>query len=201
MRGPRKWMGGTDLASGVAAAAAFLAMVFPLHMVLWVSALLAAGVYLGVSLATRGSGRESAESVTEGELIHRIEQQSRPISNPRVRSRIAQICQQASGVLFFLEEHPEKAEAWRGIVRECLQSTLRVVERYVEFSRFLDNPSQQSMREVEELLDQVSGTFAGLRRRLVDEGAADLSAEMAVFRSTLQALEEVNVLNRGGGAS
>jgi hypothetical protein len=118
-----------------------------------------------------------------------------------VQSKIAQIDDGARRVLAYLEQHPEKAGGWRGIVRECLESTLRIVRRYLELSRFFEDPSRQSLKEVEELLDQVASTFTSLGRRLVDEGAADLSAEMDVFRSTLQAVNEVNVLNRGGEAS
>jgi hypothetical protein len=104
-------------------------------------------------------------------------------------------------VLLFLAQHPEKADPWQELVRQSVESTVRIVERYVELSRFLDDPSRQSLQQVEELLDQVAGTFANLRGRLVDEGAADLSEEVAVFRSTLQALDEVNVQSQGGGGS
>src|SRR5262249_25682436 len=111
---------------------------------------------------------------------------------PRVQARIGEITQQARAFLAFLNEHPDRAAAWREIVRDCLESTDRIVGRYVEIARFMDDPRQQSLGEVEDLLGQVATTFATLRRRLVDEGAADLSAEMEGFRGTLQAVNEVN---------
>jgi 5-bromo-4-chloroindolyl phosphate hydrolysis protein len=190
---------GTDIAAGVTAAASFLVMVFLLGMHLGLSALLAAGVYLGTWLITRQAGG-TPDRASEAELLRQLDALCRTVPNPQVQRKIAQIDDGARRVLAFLEQHPEKADGWRGIVRECLESTLRIVRRYLELSRFFEDPSRQSLQEVEELLDQVAGTFTSLGKRLVDEGAADLSAEMDVFRSTLQAVNEVNVLNRGGGA-
>jgi hypothetical protein len=195
----------TDLISGVIAALAFLAMVFALRMELWLGILLAAGIYLAVRLITRKAPHDLPETVTEEELLREIHQLSGTVANPAVRDRIIQILQQARSVLDFLEQSTRfagtraQAETWRGIVRECLQSTQRIVQRYAELSRFVQDPNQQSLMAVEELLEQVSGTFTNLGRRLVDEGAADLTAEMDLFRGTLQALNEVNVLNRTGG--
>jgi 5-bromo-4-chloroindolyl phosphate hydrolysis protein len=194
-------MGGTDVVAGLTAAAAFLGMVFLLGMNLGLSALLAALLYLGMWLVTRSPARDTPPGVTEAELLEQLGALQPTISNRQVREKIAEICDGARRVLIFLEEHPEKASAWRGIVRECLESTLRIVRRYQELSRFVQDPSRHSLRDVEELLDQVARTFTGLQTRLVDEGAADLSAEVDVFRSTLQAVNEISVQNRGGESS
>src|SRR5438105_938282 len=126
--------GQSDILSGVTGAAAFVAMSLLLHMPLWLSALLAAGVYLGIRFVARPGVSAVQESLTEAELIQRIGQLVPAIANPRVRGRISESCGQAQRVLSFLDQHPEKAGAWRGVVRECLQSTLRIVERYVELS-------------------------------------------------------------------
>src|SRR5438128_2351960 len=141
-------------------------MVFLLRMEVWLGILLAAGIYLGVRLVTRKAPREVPESVATEELLRQIEQLSRNIANAAVRDRIIQILQQARSVLDFLEQHPAQAETWRGIVRECLQSTQRIVQRYAELSRFVQDPNQQSLMAVEELLEQVSSTFSNLGRRL-----------------------------------
>jgi len=196
-----KQVAGTEVAAGVIAAGALLAMIFALGMPLWLGVFLAALVYAGVRLLAHHTSRELPEAATEPELLGQIDQLCRAVANPRVRSKIAAIREQAGTLRAFLEQHPEKAEAWNGILRDCLESTLRITRRYVELSRFFDDPSRQSVAQVEDLLGQVSTTFANLRTRLVDEGAADLSAETEVFRSTLQALNEVNVLNRPGGNS
>jgi hypothetical protein len=194
---PRK--SGSDLAAGVAAAAAFLVMVLLLKMALWIGALLAAAVYAGVWLLYGVPAALPQRDATEEELIHRIGQLYQPIANHRVREQIAQICDQARRVSAFLKEHPERIDPWRAILRECLLSTLRILERYVELARYLDDPGTESLRQVEELLGEVSHAFVNMRHRLIDEGAHDLSGEMQVFRSTLQALDEINVVNRGGG--
>jgi hypothetical protein len=184
----------------VAAAGSFLGMIFGLGMPLWLGVPLAALVYGGIRLALPYTVREGAESVSEAALLREIDQLCRSVANPRVRGKIAAIRDQAATLRAFLDQHPDKAQAWDGILRECLESTLRITRRYVELSRFFDDPARQTVRQVEELLEQVSTTFANLRTRLVDEGAADLSAETAMLRSTLQALDEVNLVNRREGS-
>jgi glutamine synthetase adenylyltransferase len=196
---PRK--PGSDLAAGVAAALAFLVMVLVLKMALWLGALLAAAVYAGVWLLYGAPAALPRREATEDELIHRIAQLYQPVENPRVREQVGRICEQARRVSAFLKEHPERIDPWRDILRECLQSTLRILERYVELARYLDDPGTESLRQVEELLGEVSQAFVNIRHRLIDEGAHDLSGEMQVFRSTLQALDEINVVNRGGGSA
>jgi hypothetical protein len=190
----------TEVAAGVGAALAFLAMLFLLHMPLGLGVLLAACVYAGIALLGRSAAPARVEP-TEQELLQQIHESARSIANARVRQKIGALLGQAQRVLVFLEEHPERADAWRAVVRECLQSSLRIVNRYADLSRFFEDPSRQSLREVEELLDQVSATFTNVGQRLIEEGAADLTAEMEVFRSTLQAVNEVNVLKQGGSNS
>jgi hypothetical protein len=201
VRKASKQVAGTEIAAGVGAAGALLAMIFLLGMPLWLGIFLAALVYAGARLLAHQTSRELPEGATEAEMLRQIDQLCQAVPNPRVRSKIAAIRDQAGLLRAFLEQHPDKDEAWSGILRECLESTLRISRRYVELSRFFEDPTRQSVTQVEELLGQVSTTFANLRTRLVDEGAADLSAETEVFRSTLQALNEVNVLNRPGGRS
>jgi len=190
----------TDIAAGLGAALAFLVMLFLLHMPLWLGVALAAGVYAGIALLGRTASPAQLEP-TGHELLQQIHESARSIANARVRQKIGALLGQAQRVLVFLDEHPERADAWRGVVRECLQSSLRIVNRYADLSRFFEDPSRQSLQEVEELLDQVSATFTNVGQRLVEEGAADLTAEMELFRSTLQAVNEVNVLKQGGGNS
>jgi hypothetical protein len=198
LRGPEKKSATTDLALGLAAAGAFLAMVFLLQMHVLLAAPLAGGVYLGLRLLTAGPTASPALP-SEAELIQAIGQHAHAVREPRVQRQLAEICRQAQLFLAYLQQHPQEAGAWRGVVRECLDSTLGIVQRYVELSRFVDDPGSPALREVEALLAQAAATFAGLRRRLVEEGAADLSAEVAAFRSTLQAVDEVSLSNRRGG--
>src|SRR5207248_3105192 len=58
----------TDIAAGIGAALAFLAMLFLLHMPLWLGVVLAACVYAGVWLVGRGAARAPVEP-TETELL------------------------------------------------------------------------------------------------------------------------------------
>jgi len=188
----------TDLALGLAAAGVFLAMVFLLHMHVLLAAPLAGGVYVGLRLITAASPA-SPVLPSEEELIRRIGQHADAVMEPRVQQQLGEICRQAQLFLAYLQQHPQEAGAWRGVVRECLDSTLGIVQRYVQLGRFVDDPRSPALREVEELLAQAAATFAGLRQRLVEEGAADLSAEVAAFRNTLQAVDEVSLSNRRGG--
>lgn len=192
--------GSSDLIPGIGAAVAFLILVFVLRMPLLLAAGLAGAVYVGLRLTLQQTRETAAPAPTEWELLQSISQHQHAVTDLSVRRKITGICEQARLFLQFLTQHPQQAQSWQPIVRECLVSTLRVTAQYVHLVQFLDDPSHPSLREAEELLDQVSSTFATLRRRLVDERAADLSAEMELFRSTLQAVNEVNLVNRGGSS-
>jgi len=193
-RGP-----GTDLVAGLVAAVAFLVMVFPLAVNLWLSIALAGLVYAGARLGLTRGEAPAPRALDSRELIRQIGQLCAAIPSAKVRERVAETLRQASGILSYLDAHPDKGTVWRGIVCDSLESTRRVVQRYVELSRFVDDPRHSSLAAVEDLLDHVAHTFSGLRARLVDEDAADLSDEMEVFRSTLKALDEVTLVNRAGG--
>jgi hypothetical protein len=132
-------------------------------------------------------------------LVREIEELSLRVPNPEVRARIGRICEKGARFIQFLAEHPAQATAWGGIVRECLDGTLQIVERYLELSRFFENPATESVPEIDALLEQVSDTFQGLRSRMIQESTADLSAETEVLRSTLQAVNEVSQSQRMGG--
>jgi len=198
LRGPERNGGVTDLVLGLVAAGAFLGMVFLLHMHVIIAALLGGGVYVGLRLVT-ARPPSSPALPTEEELIRNIGQHAYAVKEPRVQRQLSEICRQAQLFLAYLQQHPQEAGAWRGVVRECLDSTLGIVQRYVQLGQFVDDPGSPALREVEELLSQAAATFSGLRRRLAEEGAADLSAEVAAFRSTLQAVDEVSLSNRRGG--
>ena len=192
---------GTDLMVGLIAAAAFLLMVFLLRMNVLLAGVLGGAVYLGLRLVMSGAAPPAPPVVSEQELLRSISQHAIAVSNLPVRRKLEGICQQAQRFLAFLEQHPDEAAAWRSIVRECLESTLRIIERYVQLARFADEGDAHLLAEAETLLDQVAGTFANLRHRLVEEGAADLSAEVEAFRGTLQAVDEVSLSSRRGGTS
>src|SRR5436309_1129706 len=131
MRNPSgRQSGNEDLVAGVAAAAAFLLFVFLLHVWLWVGALLAVGVYVGVRL-----------------LVQQLNELCPSVPEPRVRSRVAEIGDQAGRVLEYLDQHAARSGAWRPIVRECLESTLKILQRYVELSRFADAGSRGGLRQ------------------------------------------------------
>ena len=162
---------------------------------------LSATVYVGVWLVVQGGGSPRERRATEEELIRQLSERYPQLPNPATRQRIAAICAQSSRFLEFIRQDPERGAAWRGIVGECLQTTLRIVDRYGELAPFFEDPSHQSVPEVDALLDQLAATFASLRNRLLEEGAADLSEETQAFRSTLHALDEVTVPNRRGEIS
>ena len=193
--------GTTDLVAGLIAAAAFLLLVFLLRMNVLLAGVLGGAIYLGLRLVMSGATAPPPPVVSETELLRSIGQQADAVSNLPVRRKLEGICQQAQRFLAFLDQHPDEAAAWRSIVRECLESTLRIVERYVQLTQFVDEGDASLLVEAEALLDQVAGTFANLRHRLVEEGAADLSAEVEAFRGTLQAVDEVSLSHRRGGTA
>lgn len=188
-----------DLVQGLAAAGAFLGMVFVLRMHVLFAAVLAGGVYLGLRLLTTRPAATASPKLSEEELIRGIAQHAAAVKSPQVKQQLLEICRQAQLFRDYLRQHPREAGSWGVVVRECLESTLGIVQRYAQLDRYLEDREAPALRETEALLAQAAATFAGLRQRLVEEGVADLSAEVAAFRSTLQAVDEVSLSSRRGG--
>ena len=186
---------GSDLVAGIVAAVAFLGMVFALGMNLLLAGVLAGAVYVGVALLGRQVQTEPREP-TDAELLQRIEQLLPAVTDLRVRRKIAGLVGEARTALAYLQQHPNQDGGWRPLIRDCLASTQMITYRYADLQRFVDDPHAQPLANVEEMLDQVSQTFANFRRRLVDDGAEDLSAQVEMFRSTLQAMDELNAPRR-----
>ena len=199
MRGPVRIAVSGDLLPGIVAAAGFLLLVFGLQMALWLAVGLALCLYAGVWLLTRRTTAAVPETVRAMTLVQQIGERGFRIPNPEVRQRVSRICEQGSRFIQFLMENPTQGDAWAGIVRECLEGTLRIVDRYLELSRFFENPAKESVPEIDALLEQVAGTFADLRSRMIQEQTADLTAETQVLRGTLQAVHEVSQSQRIGG--
>ena len=97
----------------------------------------------------------------------------------------------------YFDENAEDAAVWRPFFRDSLESTRRIIRRYADLGRHLELADRSALAEFEELLDNVSSTLRGLLKKLVDDDAAGLAAEAEVFKTTLQALNEVT-LTRGG---
>lgn len=185
---------GSDLLPGILAAVALLVMVFLLAVPVILGVILAGLAYLGFWLVVRRpalSQPAAAPPLSESRLLEEIDSLSRSLAHPNVRVRTASIREQVAVLTGFLDEHPSRNAALRPVLRECLESTLRVLHRYADLSRFLDDPTHQTLTEVDTLLEQVTRTLGNMRRQLVEEGTQDLSLEVESVRSTLQALDEV----------
>jgi hypothetical protein len=190
-----------DLFPGVAAAAAFLLFAFALHFPLWIGAVLAVGVYAGTWLYFRQPEERARPELSEGELLAQIQSFSRLITRPTVQRRIAGISEQANGLLRYFAEHPDASGVWGAFFRECLESTLSIVRRYAELTRHLGEPDAATVNSFEEVLDGVSTAFANLRRNVVEQDVERFDTDVQVFRETLKALDEVNVLRARQGGS
>src|SRR5687767_9836249 len=110
--------GGSDLAAGIASAVAFVGLVFLIQMHVILALLLAGGVYAGTWMLTRPSAPALAPVVSEADLIRKIDALGQAIPNPQVRAKILEIRNQAGRVLLFIEQHPDKGDSWREILRE-----------------------------------------------------------------------------------
>src|SRR5262249_42522649 len=105
--------GGSDLISGIVAAVGVLLMVVLLRFPVWLGVLLASGLCGGTWLATRAALPAAQPRLDEEALLRHIAGLYRSVPNPRVQARIGEITQQARAFLAFLNEHPDRAAAWR----------------------------------------------------------------------------------------
>lgn len=181
----------TDLAAGITAALAFLALTFALHFNIFVSAALAIGTYAGIRMLL--SDRPSAPPPPRPlrEVLNELYSLIQSLPPTHVRQKVIDIHKQATAVLAYFNENPGESAIWDDIVRDCLDSTLRLVRRYSGLARHLQPGEEGAVRELADVLDNVAQTLGSMRQRMLQTDAAGLEEDLKAFKSTLAAVNEV----------
>ena len=181
----------TDLVAGITAALAFLALAFALHFNIFVSAALAVGTYAGIRMLLTERPAAPPPPRPLREVLNELYTLIQSLPPTQVRQKVIDIHQQASTMLAYFNENPSEAAVWDDIVRDCLDSTLRLVRRYAGLARHLQPGEEGAVRELTDVLNNVAQTLGAMRQRLLQSDAAGLEEDLKAFKSTLAAVNEV----------
>lgn len=176
----------SDILPGVTAAAAFLALAYPLGLPLWISLPLSIGIYVGLRfLFSKDRKREDQEVA---ETIEQIRFISRSLGDDTastdIKKRVLELCDVSDQLLSALRNRPEDTARDIGLLQLYLQLVREPISQFISLPHkerhdLVDGPSQQ----LGKTLDNTTAKF----RQLLDEVLADNYAE---FKSTLEALNE-----------
>jgi len=182
-----------DLIPGLVATIAFLGMGWLLGVsLIWLSGLLAIGVYLGIRwLMPAIEAQEEAQPIPARELLKQIRQIQPQIRLADVQQRVQGVCDWAGALLDYCDKYPENAAESLFLVRQYLQLTQTGVTLFLETERSSQAAALQSRHKLNELLDSVLERFTRLHEGLVAQDSAALTGELNVLTKTLDELDKV----------
>ncbi len=126
--------------------------------------------------------------VEEGnECIRRIREINDAIEGEEISGKLFRLEKVCAQIFGHIEEKPEKLPDIRKFMSYYLPITLKLVERYHEFS---SQPVQgenivTAKREIEDMLDDINGAFEKMFDKLFEEDALDVSTDISVLSTML----------------
>ena len=187
----------SDLPAGVAAIAA-LALTLLAHLPFWLALLLAALVYVGVVLLRRQPAAPGPAVSPLPEQIGALESAGRAVRFPKIHQQIEDITTHARAIAAYFGQHPQDANQWQEYLQECLTTALTGTLRFGELAPHLRDQDDPAAVKFGEFLQTLAETLRRVYDQLVAADAADFSANMDAYKSTLQ---EINQIYLGGGKS
>src|SRR5262249_47954589 len=130
-------LGETDLVAGLAAAAAFVVLVFALGVVVWVSLPLAVLVYLGARLAIPRpdeAARALPEGATRAARIQRLAGQIDPTTHPEARRQAEEIARLTETALTLIRSSPTRRGYAVPFLTDYLTPIEAVLTPYVQLA-------------------------------------------------------------------
>lgn len=127
-------------------------------------------------------------TVEEGnECIRRIREINDAIDGEEISGKLYRLEKICAQIFEHIEEKPEKLPDIRKFMSYYLPTTLKLVERYHEFS---GQPVQgenivTAKREIEDMLDDINGAFEKMFDKLFEEDALDVSTDISVLSTML----------------
>jgi hypothetical protein len=193
--------GSTDLWAGVAATVVFLLMASLLGIGwLTVSALLSAGVYVGVRLllpAPKATDVQAVPTVSPETLLVELRGMAQRLP-PMLAARLTQIGNQAEALLIYFRAHPERTDPGLFLTRQHLRMAHTLTQRWMETTRVALQPAPQSAQKLEEFLTDVSSRLTQLYQGLTQADDAHLAGEIEALTRTMKEMDEVYQRIGGG---
>lgn len=186
----------SDLFPGVAAVIAFLGMIWLLGApLLWLSAALSAGVYVGVRFLMTGSRPlepTPAPAPTPRALLEDIRRLT-PHSPPRLQLKLGALCDKGDQLLAYFEANPLRASDSQFIVGQYLEVARTAVSRALA----VRTASDEALAPLGDLILNVHDRFTALYDTLRGEDDAALASELNVLNRTLVDLDSTFTQTQG----
>lgn len=186
--------------SGILSGAVFLILLFAVKWGIVISLVISAGTFAGMSLVTRPRrkiGGVSIEDIPNGEEIERrlgeakedfssIETSIKKITDINVKSQAEKLVSTASGIIAYLEEHPEKVKNASQFIDYYQDTASKLLKRFVELQKTrLETP------EISGLKQKTYDSLVTLNKAFDEQFQKLMRSEMFDMDAEIRLLEQV----------
>lgn len=138
----------------------------------------------------RGMSSNDVEAIVkEGKFkVKSIKRYAHKINNQKVTNEINEICEVGHKILDGLKKDPKDIRVAKKFLNYYLDSTVYLVEKYVEISSTgLDSDEiVQRLNKMEGMLDMIKDTFLKQYERLIDNDLISIDAELDLLEKTIK---------------
>lgn len=184
------------------AAVVFVGLYVLLHWSLVISLLLAIGIYIGLTLFLKPSRKIAGIDVAEmpgGEALAdlldeadndltSIRSATKRILEPQVREQAQALYTTGTRICDYLEENPQKIRLARRFLTYYLDTTAKLLDRYVELSEtgLRTGEVAEILAKTAQALPVLNDAFARQFTHLMEGELMDVEADLALLKSTLE---------------
>ena len=117
-----------------------------------------------------------------------VRQKTRMIKKNDVAEKVQEICRVGLEIFDNLAKHPEDIKKAKQFINYYLDTTEKIVSQYVELSsvKKMTPEIEESLKNVEEILDSVKDTFEKQLASLLDDDLLNLDTEIKVLKRTME---------------
>lgn len=184
------------------AAVVFVGLYVFLHWSLVISLLLAIGLYIGLTLFLKPSRKIAGIDVAEmpgGEALAdlldeadndltSIRSATKRILEPQVREQAQALYTTGTRICDYLEENPQKIPLARRFLTYYLDTTAKLLDRYVELSEtgLRTGEVAEILAKTAQALPVLNDAFARQFTHLMEGELMDVEADLVLLKSTLE---------------
>ncbi len=120
--------------------------------------------------------------------VREIRAMTMRIKDNRVADEVRGICKAAQDIIENFKKDPKDIKRARQFVNYYLDSTVKIVTRYVELThtQVMTPETEKSLKKVEELMGTVKLSFEKQLQQLLEDDLLDLDTEVDVLKKTLK---------------
>lgn len=143
-----------------------------------------------IEMAVQGVTQEMiSEALKEGqEKLSKLRAYSAKIVHREIKIKTDSICDTTSKILEDIKQDPKDYKTARQFLNYYLDSTLKILQRYVEISGHGATSSeiQSVLKKVENTLSTIDSAFKKQLAKLMEDDVLDLDTEITVLKRTIE---------------